>query len=151
MYGIEAARANIIKEMNTVFGGHGISVDSRHLNIIALIMTRRGGFTQGLKTSVSPFLKMSFETTWNSLTEAVGEGDFDDVTVQVRGLCWGNCLVWGVGTLMYWLGGLRGYNSFYVFMFLCFAWGGVYYIFRIKSLVGKGGGSNVIIILSCLI
>ncbi|RPA88934.1 hypothetical protein L873DRAFT_1618275, partial [Choiromyces venosus 120613-1] len=48
------------------------------------ILTRGGGFTPfnclGLKTSVSPFLKMSFETTSNFLTEAIGEGDFDDRT-----------------------------------------------------------------------
>ncbi|RPA94198.1 beta and beta-prime subunits of DNA dependent RNA-polymerase, partial [Choiromyces venosus 120613-1] len=78
------ARANIIKEMNPFFGGHSISVDIRHLSLIADILTRGGGFTHfnrpGQKTNVSPFLKMSFETTCNFLTEPVGEGDFDDRT-----------------------------------------------------------------------
>ncbi|RPB00263.1 hypothetical protein L873DRAFT_821311 [Choiromyces venosus 120613-1] len=40
VYGVEAARANIIKEMNAVFEGHGISVDIRHQNLTTDIMTR---------------------------------------------------------------------------------------------------------------
>ncbi|RPA90038.1 beta and beta-prime subunits of DNA dependent RNA-polymerase, partial [Choiromyces venosus 120613-1] len=55
-----------------------------HLNLVADIMTHDGGFTpfnrQGLKTSISAFLKMSFETTCNFLTEAIGKWDFDDLT-----------------------------------------------------------------------
>lgn len=47
-------------------------------------MTRYGEFTpfnrQGLQKNVSPFLKMSFETTCNFLKEAVVEGDWDDLT-----------------------------------------------------------------------
>ncbi|RPB04589.1 beta and beta-prime subunits of DNA dependent RNA-polymerase, partial [Choiromyces venosus 120613-1] len=76
------ARANIIKELNPIFGGHSISVDIRHLSLIADILTRGGGFTHfnrlGKKTNMSPFLKMSFETTCNFLTEPIGEGHFDD-------------------------------------------------------------------------
>ena len=63
-YGVEACRATIIREMDAVFKGHSISVDMRHLNLIADVMTRGGGFTpfnrNGLKSSVSPFMKMSF-------------------------------------------------------------------------------------------
>jgi len=84
VYGVEACRATIIQELSGVFGGHGISVDQRHLNLIADFMTRGGGFVgfsrNGLKGSVSPFMKMSFETTVGFLAEAVCDGDFDDLT-----------------------------------------------------------------------
>jgi DNA-directed RNA polymerase I subunit RPA1 len=82
-YGVEACRSTIIQELSGVFGGHGIAVDNRHLNLIADFMTRSGGFSpfnrNGLKGSVSPFMKMSFETTLSFLRDAVMEGDWDDL------------------------------------------------------------------------
>ncbi len=82
-YGVEACRATVIREMDSVFKGHSISVDMRHLNLIADVMTRGGGFTpfnrMGLKSSVSPFMKMSFETTLGFLKDAVLENDWDDL------------------------------------------------------------------------
>ena len=79
VYGVEAGRATIIREMDAVFKGHSISVDMRHLNLIADVMTRRGGFTPfnrtGLRSAVSPFMTMSFETTMGFVREAVLEGD----------------------------------------------------------------------------
>ncbi|KAF2083270.1 beta and beta-prime subunits of DNA dependent RNA-polymerase [Saccharata proteae CBS 121410] len=83
LYGVEACRANIVREMSAVFGGHGISVDNRHLNLIADTMTRGGGYTafnrMGLKSNVSPFMKMSFETTVGFLKDAVLEEDWDEL------------------------------------------------------------------------
>ncbi|KAK5988731.1 DNA-directed RNA polymerase I subunit [Cladobotryum mycophilum] len=84
VYGIEACRNNIVRELAGVFGGHGIKVDSRHLNLIADHMTRNGDFTafsrMGLKGNVSPFTKMSFETTLAFLKDAILDGDWDDLT-----------------------------------------------------------------------
>ncbi|KAL5120748.1 hypothetical protein ACEQ8H_001228 [Pleosporales sp. CAS-2024a] len=81
LYGVEACRATIVREMHAVFSGHGISVDLRHLNLIADTMTKGGGFTPfnriGLKSNVSPFMKMSFETTVGFLKDAVMERDWD--------------------------------------------------------------------------
>ena len=55
----------------------------RHLSLIADVMTRGGGFApfnrMGLKSSVSPFMKMSFETTLGFLKDAVLENDWDDL------------------------------------------------------------------------
>jgi DNA-directed RNA polymerase I subunit RPA1 len=83
-YGVEACRATIIQELFAVFDGHGIKVDNRHLNLIADFMTRGGGFIgfnrNGLRGSVSPFMKMSFETTVGFLADAVTDGDWDDLT-----------------------------------------------------------------------
>ena len=82
-YGVEAARATIVQEMRSVFASHSISVDNRHLNLIADMMTRAGSFTPfsrlGMRNSVSPFAKMSFETTVGFLREAVLDKDWDDL------------------------------------------------------------------------
>ena len=83
LYGVEAARATIIREMNAVFKGHSITVDNRHLNLIADMMTRGGGFRafnrSGMTDSVSPLMKMSFEATVGFLNDAVLEKDWDDL------------------------------------------------------------------------
>ncbi|KAE8153905.1 beta and beta-prime subunits of DNA dependent RNA-polymerase [Aspergillus avenaceus] len=84
LYGVEAARASIIREMTEVFEGHSIAVDNRHLNLIGDVMTQSGGFRafnrNGLvKDSTSPLSKMSFETTVGYLRDAVVERDFDNL------------------------------------------------------------------------
>lgn len=81
LYGVEAACNTIIREMDGVFKSHSISVDMRHLNLIADFMTRGGGFSPfnrlGMKGAVSPFMKMSFETTLQFVASAVLDGDWD--------------------------------------------------------------------------
>jgi DNA-directed RNA polymerase I subunit RPA1 len=83
-YGVEACRATIVRELSGVFGSHGIKVDNRHLNLIADYMTRGGEFSafsrMGLRGNISPFTKMSFETTLSFLKDAVLDGDWDDLT-----------------------------------------------------------------------
>ncbi|KAJ5682591.1 DNA-directed RNA polymerase I subunit [Penicillium macrosclerotiorum] len=84
LYGVEAARATIIREMDAVFKGHSISVDNRHLNLIGDVMTQSGGFKafsrNGLvKDSTSPFARMSFETTVGALKDSVLERDFENL------------------------------------------------------------------------
>nr|POE52001.1 dna-directed rna polymerase i subunit rpa1 [Quercus suber] len=82
-YGVEAARDAIVRELQGVFGGHGISVDPRHLMLIADYMTRDGRYQafsrMGYRGNVSPFMKMSFETTVGFLRDAVLERDDDDL------------------------------------------------------------------------
>jgi DNA-directed RNA polymerase I subunit RPA1 len=74
-YGVEAARLNIVEQIRSVFGAYGISVDPRHLSLIADYMTYDGGFKAmnrtGMADASSPFLQMSFETTANFMMEAV--------------------------------------------------------------------------------
>lgn len=102
MYGVEACRASIVRELGDVFGGHGISVDNRHLNLIADYMTRNGAFTafsrMGLKGNVSPFTKMSFETTLAFLKDAVLDGDWDDLTTPSGRLVLGRLGKLGTGS-----------------------------------------------------
>lgn len=81
-YGIEAARAVIVRETASVFAGHGISVDPRHISLIADAMCQTGAYLPFsrhgvVKESSSVLAKMSFETVMGFLKEAVlmGEGD----------------------------------------------------------------------------
>ncbi|ORY64266.1 uncharacterized protein BCR38DRAFT_474771 [Pseudomassariella vexata] len=101
VYGVEAARRAIILELSNVFGGHGISVDNRHLNLIGDHMTKNGGFTpfnrNGLKGNVSPFTKMSFETTVAFLKDAVLDGDWDDLTTPSSRIVMGKLSKVGTG------------------------------------------------------
>ncbi|KAK5084607.1 hypothetical protein LTR05_005685 [Lithohypha guttulata] len=82
LYGVEAARMTIVKEIDNVFKGHGISVDNRHISLIADAMTQSGSYKpfsrHGLvKENGSILSKMSFETVMGFLKDAVmfGEGD----------------------------------------------------------------------------
>lgn len=82
LYGVEAARTTIIREIDGVFKGHGISVDIRHLNLIADAMTQSGSYMpfsrHGLvKEGGSILAKMSFETVMGFLRDAVLFGESD--------------------------------------------------------------------------
>ncbi|KAF5387629.1 hypothetical protein D9615_000576 [Tricholomella constricta] len=83
-YGVEMARAAILKEMGGVFGAYNIQVDRRHLELIADYMTFDGGYKpfnrKGISTNPSPLLKASYETTAAFLSEATLLGDFDDLS-----------------------------------------------------------------------
>ena len=64
-----------MNEINNVFSRYAISVSFRHLDLIADMMTRQGTYLafnrQGMETSTSSFMKMSYETTCQFLTKAV--------------------------------------------------------------------------------
>ncbi|TMW68505.1 hypothetical protein Poli38472_005973 [Pythium oligandrum] len=82
-YGVEAARASISKQINDVFGVYGISVDYRHLSLIADYMTATGGYMPmnriGMANKGSPFQQITFETSMKFLTEAALNGLNDDL------------------------------------------------------------------------
>eukprot|EP01083_Nonionella_stella_P050855 135148_1 len=80
-YGVEACRSAIITEINNVFGAYGISVDRRHLSLIADSMTFDGRYRafsrSGVARHPSPFLKMSYETCTGFLATACLNGQYD--------------------------------------------------------------------------
>ncbi|EZG84057.1 DNA-directed RNA polymerase [Gregarina niphandrodes] len=82
-YGVEAGRASIIRELASVFGVYGITVDFRHLSLIADAMTHSGEFRAfsrlGMSHHPSPLLQMSFETSIKFLTEGVERGAIDNL------------------------------------------------------------------------
>jgi len=79
VFGVEACRSNIVQELSGVFGGHGIAVDARHLNLIADFMTRNGAFTpfnrMGLTGNVSPFTKMSYGKLLPLMIQSTSENE----------------------------------------------------------------------------
>lgn len=100
-YGVEAARNAIVRELQSVFGGHGISVDPRHLTLIADYMTRDGVYQafsrMGYRGNPSPFMKMSFETTLGFLKDAVQEADVDELNGPSARIVAGRLGVMGTG------------------------------------------------------
>lgn len=82
-YGVEAARNTIVNEIYRVFDTYGISVSPHHLELIADMMTREGSYLafnrQGIDSSTSSFMKMSYETTCQFLTKAVLDGDREEL------------------------------------------------------------------------
>ncbi|KAJ3414278.1 hypothetical protein HDV05_006807 [Chytridiales sp. JEL 0842] len=100
-YGVEAARAAITQEVASVFGVYGISVDKRHLSLIADYMTFEGGYKPfnriGMNSNPSPFAQMSFETTASFLTTATITGDVDTLDSPSARLVVGKVVKGGTG------------------------------------------------------
>ncbi|KAK6463825.1 alpha subunit of RNA polymerase I [Scheffersomyces coipomensis] len=82
-YGVEAARNTIVNEIYRVFDTYGISVSSRHLDLLGDMMTREGSYLafnrQGIDSSTSSFMKMSYETTCQFLTKAVLDNEREEL------------------------------------------------------------------------
>ncbi|CAG98823.1 DNA-directed RNA polymerase I core subunit RPA190 [Kluyveromyces lactis] len=82
-YGVEAARNTIVNEINNVFSRYAISVSFRHLDLIADMMTRQGNYLafnrQGMESSTSSLMKMSYETTCQFLTKAVLDNEHEEL------------------------------------------------------------------------
>jgi len=81
---------------------YSITVDMRHLSLIADYMTFGGGYKPfnclGLDTNVSPFLKMSFERTCAFLTKATIDGDADRLETPSARLVMGRTIQGGTGS-----------------------------------------------------
>ncbi|KAI9507014.1 beta and beta-prime subunits of DNA dependent RNA-polymerase [Russula earlei] len=100
-YGIEMARAAIVREMRDVFAVYNIEVDIRHLELIADYMTFEGDYKpfnrKGINVHPSPLLKASFETTGAFLSDATLYGDFDDLRTPSGNLVMGRPILCGTG------------------------------------------------------
>eukprot|EP00070_Physeter_catodon_P048671 XP_028355565.1 DNA-directed RNA polymerase I subunit rpa1-like [Physeter catodon] len=100
-YGVEAARVCLVKELEKVFSAYGIKVDYRHLALVADFMTHDGGIRpfnrSGIAASNSPFLQMSYETSFKFLTEACERAATDSLTTPSGGLIVGTPATVGSG------------------------------------------------------
>lgn len=101
-YGVEAARTTIMNEISSVFAVYGIEVDRRHLSLISDYMTFEGGYKpfnrRGIESNVSPFTKMSFETTFQFLTDAAIRGESDNLASPSARLVLGKLVGGGTGS-----------------------------------------------------
>ena len=100
--GIEAARLTIIKEINTTMDGHGLTVDSRHVSLLADIMTYRGevlGITRfGIaKMKESVLMLASFEKTADHLFDAAVHGAVDEISGVSENIIMGQNIPIGTG------------------------------------------------------
>ncbi|KAJ7094564.1 hypothetical protein B0H15DRAFT_830038 [Mycena belliarum] len=100
-YGVEMARAAILREMGSVFGAYKIQVDQRHLELIADYMTFDGGYKpfnrQGIASNSSPLLKASYEMAAAFLSDATLYGDFDDLSTPSGNIVLGRPSLSGTG------------------------------------------------------
>lgn len=102
-YGVEAARETIIREVKNVFGIYGVEVDYRHLSLIADYMTHTGGYRPmsrhgSIAESLSPLLKMSFETASKFIVEAASHGMSDNLETPSSRICLGLPVKIGTGS-----------------------------------------------------
>jgi DNA-directed RNA polymerase beta' subunit len=93
MFGIEAARNAIVRELGAVFGAYGINVDRRHINLVADALTRSGqyrAFNRGtFDDASSPIQQMTFETVARFLASAALSGLEDHVEGASARICVG--------------------------------------------------------------
>lgn len=101
-YGVEAARASIVREVTSVFKVYGISIDPRHLGLVADYMTFHGGFRPlnraGIDSNASPFQKISFETSIGFLMNACLHGDKDFMSSPSSRIVMGRPVGCGTGS-----------------------------------------------------
>lgn len=100
--GIEAARATIMKEIHSTMESHGLSIDPRHVSLLADIMSYRGdilGITRfGVaKMKESVLMLASFEKTADHLFEAAIRGSKDRVQGVSECIIMGNPIPIGTG------------------------------------------------------
>ncbi|KAF3772344.1 DNA-directed RNA polymerase I subunit 1 [Nymphaea thermarum] len=80
-YGVEAARATIVAKIRALFEHYGIRPYIRHLSLITDFMTFDGQYRPmnrfGISSSVSPFLKITFETATNFIVEMDSHGEVE--------------------------------------------------------------------------
>lgn len=100
-YGVEAARAAIVREVSGVFKVYGIIIDPRHLGLVADYMTHQGGFKPlnrtGIDSSVATFQKISFETSMGFILDAALRGDVDRMVSPSSRLVMGMPVTNGTG------------------------------------------------------
>ncbi|KAF3772347.1 DNA-directed RNA polymerase III subunit [Nymphaea thermarum] len=88
-YGVEAARATIVAEIRAVFERYRIEPDIHHLSLIAHFMTFDGQYRPmnrfGISSSVSPFLKITFDTATNFIVHMASHGEmyFGETTKSI--------------------------------------------------------------------
>ncbi|CAE7678607.1 rpa1, partial [Symbiodinium necroappetens] len=102
-FGVEAARASVVREVRGVFGHYGIQVDHRHLSLIADYMAQAGGLRpfnrMGMVHCTSPLLQMSYETTMQFLSGACKEDLLDNMISPASAIVLGQPPAVGTGVV----------------------------------------------------
>ncbi|KAM6201574.1 LOW QUALITY PROTEIN: DNA-directed RNA polymerase I subunit RPA1 [Rhynchocyon petersi] len=100
-YGIEAALRVIEKEIKDVFAVYGITVDPRHLSLVADYMCCEGVYKPlnrfGIRSNASPLQQMTFETSFQFLKQATMMGSQDELRSPSACLVVGKIVKGGTG------------------------------------------------------
>ena len=102
--GIEAARQILIDEILQIFNDSGGYVNSRHVTLLADVMTNKGGFMSidrhGInKSDRGPLAKCSFEETPDIIAKAAIFGEIDKVTGVSSNIMLGQEVPIGTGSI----------------------------------------------------
>ncbi|MDE1761876.1 MAG: DNA-directed RNA polymerase subunit A'' [Candidatus Micrarchaeota archaeon] len=104
VFGVEAARNAIARELDTVLREQGINVDKRHLFILADAMTLSGGIKNvgrrglsGEKESI--FARAAYEETVKHLINAAAFGERDDMRGVTENVLIGKQIMLGTGSV----------------------------------------------------
>uniref|UniRef100_A0A182W273 DNA-directed RNA polymerase subunit n=1 Tax=Anopheles minimus TaxID=112268 RepID=A0A182W273_9DIPT len=112
-YGIEAAARVAVKEIQNVFGVYGITVDPRHLLLVADYMTAGGTFQamnrMTMEFSASPLQQISFETSLKFLKDALTKGKNDSLESPSSRLIVGQPCKLGTGAFTLYSSALQDY------------------------------------------
>src|SRR3989344_4730380 len=100
--GIEAGRMAIVNELDGVLTENGISIDIRHIMLLADLMTFDGEIRGIVRTGItrgksSPFARASFEETVKHLLEASFSGEIENLEGVVENIIVGQPIKVGTG------------------------------------------------------
>ena len=102
MYGIEAARNAIIKELCAILGAYGLDVSYRHMSLVADSMTFFGELRpmtrKSMQKSTSPFLRITYEMAQRRMIESCLNKDIDNLTSASSAIVMGLVGKFGTGT-----------------------------------------------------
>jgi len=102
-YGVEAARAVLVREVGSVFKVYGIGVDNRHLSLIGDYMMFDGSYRSfsrngsGMACNASPLLQISFETAGNFIINAATFNRTDNLCTPAASIVTGLPVHTGTG------------------------------------------------------
>ena len=103
IFGIEAARTFLIKEITGILSFDGTFVNRRHVQLLVDVMTRTGTITSvtrdGISRDVGPIAKGMFEKAVENFTEAAVFGEHDKMKSVASSIMFGTTVLAGTGTV----------------------------------------------------
>jgi len=102
LFGVEAARESIVRELKYTFDTNGISISTRHIYILADIMTVNGNVRGVVRTGItgkkkSPFARAAFEETIKHIIDASFNGDKENLVGITENIIVGQPISAGTG------------------------------------------------------
>jgi len=102
LFGVEAARESIVRELSYTFQTNGINISLRHIYILADIMTVNANVRGVVRTGItgkkkSPFARAAFEETIKHIIDASFNGDVENLVGITENIIVGQPISAGTG------------------------------------------------------